>query len=51
MKENNLDVFKEYNQSRENYVQLMDMFLNRKDKRKLSRKKGFKSFTDRIYGR
>lgn len=51
MKENNLNAFKEYNQSRENYIQLMDTFLNRKQKRKLSRYKGFKSFTDRIYGK
>lgn len=43
--------WKEYNNSMESYVQLMDTFLNRRDKRKLSRYKGFKSFTDRIYGR
>lgn len=49
--ENSLNAFKEYNQSRENYIQLMDTFLNRKQKRKLSRYKGFKSFTDRIYGK
>jgi len=35
----------------EQYVQLMNTFLNRADKRKLKRYKGFKSFTDRIYGR
>lgn len=33
------------------YKQLMDTFLSRKDKRKLSRYKGFKSFSDRIYGK
>lgn len=36
---------------REQYTQLMNTFLNRKQKRKLSRYKGFKSFTDRIYGK
>ena len=46
-----LDSFKEYNNSMENYIGLMDTFLNRRDKRKLSRYKGFKSFSDRIYGR
>lgn len=43
--------WKEYNNSMESYIQLMDTFLNRRDKRKLSRYKGFKSFSDRIYGR
>lgn len=33
------------------YETLMNTFLSRKDKRKLSRYKGFKSFSDRIYGR
>lgn len=36
---------------KDQYVQLMNTFLTRKDKRKLSRYKGFKSFSDRIYGR
>lgn len=36
---------------RDQYVQLMNTFLSRKDKRKLSRYKGFKSFTDRMYGK
>lgn len=35
----------------EQYVQLMNTFLTRADKRKLKRYKGFKSFTDRIYGK
>lgn len=35
----------------EQYVQLLNTFLNRRDKRKLKKYKGFKSFTDRIYGR
>lgn len=43
--------FKQYNDSMESYINLMNTFLNRKQKRKLSRYKGFKSFTDRIYGR
>lgn len=43
--------WKEYNDSMENYIQLMDTFLDRKQKRKLSRYKGFKSFSDRIYGK
>lgn len=38
-------------QEQEQYVQLMNTFLTRADKRKLKRYKGFKSFTDTIYGR
>lgn len=38
-------------QEQEQYMQLMNTFLNRADRRKLKRYKGFKSFTDRIYGR
>lgn len=38
-------------QEQEQYVQLLNTFLNRRDKRKLKRYKGFKSFTDRIYGK
>lgn len=47
--ENNLKPFKEYNDSMENYIELMNTFLNRRERRKLSRYKGFKSFSDRIY--
>lgn len=35
----------------EQYQALMNMFLNRQQKRKLNRYKGKQSFTDRIYGR
>lgn len=38
-------------QEQEQYMQLMNTFLTRADRRKLKRYKGFKSFTDRIYGR
>lgn len=44
-----LTQFKEYNESMESYIGLMNTFLNRKDRRKLSRHKGFKTFSDRVY--
>ena len=47
--ETNFEAFKEYNDSMENYIGLMNTFLNRRERRKLSRYKGFKSFSDRIY--
>jgi len=47
-KYDNLTQFKEYNESMEGYIGLMNTFLNRKDRRKLSRYKGFKSFSDRF---
>lgn len=47
--ETNFEAFKEYNDSMENYIELMNTFLNRRERRKLSRYKGFKSFSDRIY--
>lgn len=35
----------------EQYESLMNIFLSRKDKRKLNKYKGKKTFTDKIYGR
>jgi len=43
-----LTQFKEYNESMESYIGLMNTFLNRRDRRKLSRYKGFKAFSDRF---
>ena len=48
---NAFNEFKQFNEEQEQYEKLMDIFLSRRDKRKLDRIRKRKTFTDRIYGR